>query len=103
MAPSTTSNPHAELAPLLREAVSLHQAGRLDEALPAYHRFLDENPDNPAALQLLGLLHSQRGEYAAASEYRRAAHTLFPEHPQVTNTPGNAHSRNGQVEEASSS
>ncbi len=103
MAPSTTSNPHAELAPLVREAVSLHQAGRLDEALPAYHRFLDENPDNPAALQLLGLLHSQRGEYAAAIEYMRASLTLFPEQPEVANNLGNALSRNGQVEEAISS
>src|SRR5690606_23793030 len=103
MAPDSTANAHGELVPLLREAVSLHQAGRLDEALPAYHRFLDENPDNPAALQLLGLLHSQRGEYAAAIEYMRASLTLFPEQPEVANNLGNALSRNGQVEEAISS
>jgi tetratricopeptide (TPR) repeat protein len=100
MAESSAANAHAKLAPLLREAVALHEAGRLDEAQPLYLRFLDEEPSNPTALQLLGLLHSQRGELGAAIDYMRTSLALFPEQAEVANNLGNALSRNGQNDEA---
>ncbi|HEX2138498.1 MAG TPA: tetratricopeptide repeat protein [Woeseiaceae bacterium] len=95
-----TGIPHPQLPPLLREAVALHEAGKLDEALPAYQRFIDQDPSNPTGLQLFGLLHSQRGEYQAAIEYMKASLDLFPEQAEVANNLGNALSRSGLIEEA---
>lgn len=100
MANPSTANPYPHLPPLLREAVALHEAGRLDEALPAYQRFLDAEPSNPTGLQLLGLLHSQRREYDAAIEYMQASLELFPEQAEVANNLGNALSRSGRAGEA---
>ncbi len=94
--PDTRSRP----GPALRDAVSLHQQGNLDAAMERYRQFLDEDPSNPTALQLLGVLHSQRGEYGAAIEYMQASLKLFREQPEVANNLGNAFSRNGQVAEA---
>ena len=54
------------LPQLLQQAVEAHQQGQLDIAAPLYRRFLAENISHPTALQLLGLLHSQRGEYETA-------------------------------------
>jgi len=36
--------------------VRLHQAGKLDEAEKAYKEFLEQNPDHPDILHLLGVL-----------------------------------------------
>lgn len=100
MADPSSANAYPQLAPLLREAVALHEKGELDDALPLYRRFLDDDPANPTALQLLGLLHSQRGEYDAAIEYLRASLTLFPQQAEVANNLGNALSRSGRTSEA---
>ena len=43
------------------QAVEHHRAGRLDEAEVLYRRVLDEEPDDPDSLQLLGSLFLQRG------------------------------------------
>jgi len=90
----------AKLAPLLRQAVAAHQAGQLDKAYSLYRRFGEENPDNPTALQLLGLLHSQRGEYESAIALMRESLSLFPQQAEVANNLGNALSRSGRAEEA---
>jgi len=91
---------HSELAPLLREAVTAHEAGKLHVAYPLYRRFVDENPSHPMGLHLLGLLHSQRGEYESAIALMRESLRLFPEQAEVANNLGNALSRCGRVEEA---
>lgn len=91
---------HAQLPPLLRQAVTAHEAGKLDEALPIYRRFVDENPRHPTALQLLGVLHSQRGEYDRAIALMRESLQLFPQQAEVANNLGNALSRSGRIDEA---
>lgn len=100
MAERSAAKAKPELAPALRDAVVLHQQGRLDDALERYRQFLDENPSNPTALQLIGVLHSQRGEYEAAIEYMRASLELFPEQAEVANNLGNALARSGRLPEA---
>ena len=63
---STDSQITANLPSVLQEAIRAHQAGLLDKALPLYNQFLQQEQDHPTALQLAGLLHSQRGEYETA-------------------------------------
>lgn len=98
-APSYTSQ-NPPLPPLLQQAVTAHRAGDLDSAYPLYRRFVDENPRHPTALQLLGLLHSQRGEYDAAIGLMQESLRQFPEQPEVANNLGNALSKCGRLKEA---
>lgn len=88
------------LPPLLQQAVTLHRQGDLDGAYPQYRRFVDENPGHPTALQLFGLLHSQRGEYEQAIALMRESLRRFPEQPEVANNLGNALSAVGRLKEA---
>jgi len=62
----------ASRAPLA-EAVALHQAGRLDAAAALYESVLREQPEQPDALHLLGLVAHQRGDAAAALDLIRRA------------------------------
>jgi uncharacterized protein (TIGR02466 family) len=91
---------HSQLPLLLRQAVAAHEDGRLDAAYPLYRRFVDENPRHPTALQLLGLLHSQRGELETAIELMRQSLREFPQQAEVANNLGNALSRSGRLDEA---
>ena len=45
---------------VLDKAISLHQMGRLAEAAERYRAELQQNPKNPDALHLLGVLELQR-------------------------------------------
>ena len=57
----------------LATAVELHQSGRLKEAERAYRGALEENPRNPDALHLLGLLAHQAGDNRAGADLIRRA------------------------------
>jgi uncharacterized protein (TIGR02466 family) len=85
---------------LLQQAVTAHQAGDLDSAQPLYRRFVAENPAHPMALQLLGLLHSQRGEFDAAIDLMQESLRLFSQQPEVANNLGNALAGAGRLREA---
>ncbi len=65
--------PQSEVDGLLRQAVGLLQAGRLDEAEPLLRRALQVAPQNADAHNLLGTIFDQRGRAAEAEhEYREA-------------------------------
>lgn len=101
MEPSRKPTFHGpQLPPVLREAVAAHEAGLLDAAEPLYRRFLSENRDHPAALQLFGLLHSQRRQYDAAITLMRESLRLNPGQPEVANNLGNALSAVGLLGDA---
>jgi protein O-GlcNAc transferase len=69
-----------EAQSLLDDAIQQHQAGRLDAAKTLYEQVLQTDPRQLDALNLLGLLHAQRGGHASALEvYDRALHA----HPSV--------------------
>jgi len=57
----------------LATAVELHQSGRLKEAEQAYRGALREDPRNPDALHLLGLLAHQAGDNPAGADLIRQA------------------------------
>ena len=63
----------------LDDALALHEAGRLDAAEAAYRTLLAAQPDDAEALHLLGVLHHQREQHAAALELLAQAVALKPE------------------------
>lgn len=69
------------------EALSIafdhHRSGRLVEAETLYHRILDADPENAAALQLLGSLLAARGDDAAAAGLFRRSLAREPANPDV--------------------
>jgi len=88
------------MPPLLQQAFADHQAGRLDAADTAYRKFLAQSPGNPTALQLLGVLQSQNGDYPAAILLMQESLRMYPDQPEVENNLGNAYSRSGRLGEA---
>jgi uncharacterized protein (TIGR02466 family) len=98
---STGSNTrHPQLPEPLRSAVIAHEDGQLDTAYPLYRSFVAENPKNPTALQLFGLLLSQLGQYKYAVVMMRESLILFPDQAEVANNLGNALLKLGRVDEA---
>lgn len=57
----------------LATAVELHQSGRFKEAEQAYRGVLQDNPRNPDAIHLLGLLAHQGGDNRAGADLIRRA------------------------------
>ena len=65
--------PSDDYGAVLRDAISHHQAGRLDDAESRYRQVLDQDPENPDALHLLGVLSCHKGsEKAGMALIRRA-------------------------------
>lgn len=85
---------------LLQRAVSSHRAGQLDVALRLYRSLLEQQPGNASALQLLGLVYSQRGEYDQAVALMRESLRLMPQQPEVANNLGNALFKRRRFDEA---
>lgn len=96
--PNQTSTP--ELPALLQQAITAHQSNDPDNAKSLYEQFLQQNPKQPTALQLLGLLHSQQGEHDTAIELMRESLHLYPQQAEVANNLGNSLSSCGRLEEA---
>ena len=63
---------------ILQNAWRLHQAGRFAEAARLYNEVLSANPRHVGALQMLGYLHFQRGEFADADRITEKALKLDP-------------------------
>jgi protein O-GlcNAc transferase len=62
----------------IRQAYSLHQAGRLLEAKAAYEAILEQVPSNFDAWQLLGMVHGQVGQSLDAAHCFEKAVALAP-------------------------
>jgi tetratricopeptide (TPR) repeat protein len=67
---------------LLKEAIQLHQAGKLDEAIRDYRLFLEQYPNVAAARSDLGAALAGSGRYEEAIEEYKRALALKPM-PQV--------------------
>lgn len=94
------SSSHSQLPEPLRSAVLAHEDGQLETAYPLYRQFVADNPKHPTALQLFGLLLSQRGQYEPAIALMRESLSLFPDQAEVANNLGNALLKSGCAEEA---
>ena len=62
----------------LKHALALHRSGRLAEAEAVYRQALEEAPDDPEALNHLGLLRYQRGDSRQALTLLRRAVAASP-------------------------
>ena len=62
----------------MREAMARHQAGDLAAAEVSYRRLLEDHPDHPDVLHLLGVVHYQRGRIPEAIALLRRAIRIAP-------------------------
>lgn len=73
----------------LRQALSLHQSGQLDEAQTLYEQILAREPRNPNALNLLGMVHHQKSDHRRAEQLIRDAIGAVPTIPGFHNNLAN--------------
>ena len=75
---------------MLEQGRQLHREGRLDEAAAVYQKILDEDPKNAEALQLLGVVALQNGDFPRAIRLIRDAMAMAGETPDYLNNLGQA-------------
>ena len=68
---------------VIQAALGEQQAGRLEEAKALYEGLLEERPDYPDALHLLGVISLQTGDPAGGIDYMRRASALVPDDVQI--------------------
>lgn len=85
------------LPQLLTLAVQHHQAGRLQPAELLYRQILAQQPNNPEALHLLGVIAFQFGKNDAALELIQKSLTLNPNQPQAHSNLGNVFRDQGNL------
>lgn len=84
-----------DLQVALTDAVRHHQEGQLAEAEATYLAILNEAPDHPDALHLLGVLKTQGGDPAGGIALIRRAIRLRPDSPAFRNNLGKALAETG--------
>src|SRR5262245_17262741 len=86
-----------------KQAVALHQAGRLTEAEPLYRKVLQAQPRHFDSLNLLGVLHYQRGQHSDAVRLIDAALKVNPNVAAAHNNRGAALNELKRYDEAAAS
>ena len=84
----------------LSRASALQRAGRFQEARACYEDLLRDDPDQPDALHLLGVVHARLGDPAAGVALIERALALRPGHPTYSFNLGNALRALGRSEAA---
>lgn len=87
----------------LKQALALHQAGKLAEAADLYNGVLATEPDNVDALNLLGALAHGMGRHELAIKLASRAVALAPGYAAVHNNLGNALAGGRKFEAAAAS
>jgi len=90
----------SNLLQMLQQAQRLHQSDRLADAEAIYRQVLAQDPNNPDALHLLGLLAWQVGRPDAAIELLQKAVERRPTFPEAYANLGNAYGDAGRIDEA---
>jgi tetratricopeptide (TPR) repeat protein len=84
----------------LKSGMSQQQAGRLKEAERIYREALAQEPNNPDALHLLGVVLGHMGQLDAALELIRRAIRFLPDYAEACNSLGNVFMQKRELEEA---
>ncbi len=84
----------------LAHAYRLHRVGKLTEAARLYEAILSRDPAAVDALQLLGVVRQQQGQFAQSVELCARAVALRPSEPSYRVNLAEAHRALGQLEEA---
>ena len=78
--------------PTIQQAIDLavqhHEAGRLSEAESIYQQILQNDPNHPVALHLLGVIAHQTGKNVAAVDLITKALVLKPDFAEAHNNLG---------------
>lgn len=89
-----------ELQKQLEAAIVHHKAGRKEEAERAYRAVLQRVPNQPDALNLLGVLAGEAGRYDLAISMMQQAAQFRPKDPAILNNIGNTLGKAHRHEEA---
>lgn len=73
---------------LINQALSLHKAGKLDQAEKTYLKILSKDKNNPTILQLLGTLYLQLKKVDLSEDYFLQSLRLDPKNPNTLNNLG---------------
>ena len=84
-------------------AFELHQRGELEQARELYQQALDQQPDTPDLIYMLGVLASQQKDYAQAIARIQAAIALRPDQPIYHYNLAKAFKANKQPKQAKAS
>ena len=84
----------------LEAGAAHHRAGRLDAARTCYERVLTANPNNPQALDLLGVVYAFQGRIDDSVAVLRRAIDIAPDVPQILNHLGLALKSQGDIDDA---
>jgi tetratricopeptide (TPR) repeat protein len=84
----------------LETALQHHMAGRLNEAEVIYQALLQNIPDHPDALHLLGEIANQRKQFALATDLITKAINVNPSIPGYYGTLGRTYKNQGKLDEA---
>ena len=87
-------------ADALQRAIEAHKGGHLVEAEATYRRVLRQRPDDPDALNFLGMLRCQAGDAAQAAELLQRSVDADPSNPHAWVNLGNVLVVLGRHEEA---
>lgn len=90
----------ARLQAELDAAIKLHQSGKLDEAEAAYIRILERAPSQPDALNLLGVIQSEKNRHERALDLLNRATRVRPKDGLILNNLGRAALRARRFEPA---
>ena len=90
----------AQLQQILETGIAHHKEGRKEEAERCYRQVLEIAPNQPDALNLLGVLAADAGLLGLSIDLMRKALTLRPKDPNILNNLGHALSETHQYEEA---
>ncbi|HEY5336819.1 MAG TPA: tetratricopeptide repeat protein [Rhizomicrobium sp.] len=96
----TAGMPDKMVQALLQEAVGLLQKNQMTEAETQLGRVLDERPNDPDALQLLGVIRRTQHREAEAEDHYRRSLAAKPDQPQVHHNLGNLLAALGRFDEA---
>jgi tetratricopeptide (TPR) repeat protein len=83
---------------LLKQAITLHQSGDIEHAIPAYQKYLALRPDSPTALSNLGAAYARTGRYQDAIVQYRHALKLQPGNTPVELNLALAFYKSGQAD-----
>ena len=97
---SASTGQAANTALKLREAIALHEQGRVDEAERCYREMLKNSPNQADALHFLGVIESQRGRYGEAVELIDRSLAVRPRNPAAQYNRANILRDIGRTDEA---
>ncbi len=111
---TTVNEPDAVIAPAAEQAqppcidadtetdraLKLHRAGELSQAETIYRTVLEQAPEHPQALYLLGSLNAQNGRWPEAVELLQRAVVVRPDHPDTHGNLAIALQNEGRLDDA---